>query len=711
MTATDSILSRLRATRLSDLAIANVQFSDVAGVIEARAAYSTVTTGFAKIHMGAIESGLTGTHAAAKFWATTFDVDADAAVSLNSTGAAIGIGTNADAFGINIGTGAAARTITMGNGTGATSLVLNAGTGNIDIGANAFARSINIGTAAAVVQTIAIGGTGANVIGLGNTQTLGSISLGAAMLGGTISIGGTGAQVGTIDIAPGTGAQTLNLAAGGTGVKTIHIGDGAVANVVTLGSATGAAQTTIQAGTVGLSMTSTGPADLQAAGAVTIDSSGSTIGIGTDADAFAINIGTGAAARTITIGNTTGASNTIINAGTGASAWNVTGAGTLTLGTGITSGTILIGGTAQAGAITLGSSSATNIVNVGTGTGATTVNIATAAGSAKAVNIGTGAVANAIVIGSTTAGGTTLINSPTTTIAGNLIVNGTTTTVHSQDVTIADRFIYENADNITTAQTAGIVVNYDGSSAQFAAVAGAAFPSTTTVEVVTGSFANSPDADDGAIVQITGATNPANNGLFIIASISVGTGTGGADVLTLQATTATNGWAQTVFVASAAVAGQVTRVSVSVLQAASANGLWAEGQGNTYPLTFATLATTASVTVGADQVVEFAIAGGGGITQLSTNSIPANGTPTRAMVQISTTFTTATTLQIGVNAGTLNKCMDTVDIDITRTGIYEVPNMGTGTWGDLAKVAATFDAAPGAGAGLVRVYYAAPVIG
>lgn len=43
--------------------------------------------------------------------------------------------------------------------------------------------------------------------------------------------------------------------------------------------------------------------DIDAAGAITVDSSTSTIGIGTDAVAQAINIGTGAAARTITIGN------------------------------------------------------------------------------------------------------------------------------------------------------------------------------------------------------------------------------------------------------------------------------------------------------------------------------------------------------------------------------------------------------------------------
>jgi len=52
-------------------------------------------------------------------------------------------------------------------------------------------------------------------------------------------------------------------------------------------------------------------------GAVTINSSASTIGIGNDAVAQAINIGTGGAARTITVGNNTGATALDVNLGTG----------------------------------------------------------------------------------------------------------------------------------------------------------------------------------------------------------------------------------------------------------------------------------------------------------------------------------------------------------------------------------------------------------
>jgi hypothetical protein len=159
----------------------------------------------------------------------------------NGTGAT-SVVLNAGTGPINIGTNAVARTTTIGNQTGASALTLDSGTGSINLGTGAQARTINIGTGAAVVQTINMGGTGANVIGIGNTQTAGSISLGAAMTTGTISIGGT-AQTGTISLGTGTGVQTINLGTGGTGAKT-----------VTLGSTASTGTTTINAGSGGITL-------------------------------------------------------------------------------------------------------------------------------------------------------------------------------------------------------------------------------------------------------------------------------------------------------------------------------------------------------------------------------------------------------------------------------------------------------------------------
>ena len=81
---------------------------------------------------------------------------------------------------------------------------------------------------------------------------------------------------------------------------------------------------TIARGTGAFAITGTGTTtigtstfDVNATGNVTIDSSGGTIGIGTNADAQNINIGTGAAARTVTVGNNTGASALNLEAGSG----------------------------------------------------------------------------------------------------------------------------------------------------------------------------------------------------------------------------------------------------------------------------------------------------------------------------------------------------------------------------------------------------------
>lgn len=80
----------------------------------------------------------------------------------------------------------------------------------------------------------------------------------------------------------------------------------AAANTLNLSSELGSA-------TIGTSLTF----DLNAAGAVTIDSSGGTISIGADAVAQNMNFGTGAAARLITIGNVTGATGVSVNTGSG----------------------------------------------------------------------------------------------------------------------------------------------------------------------------------------------------------------------------------------------------------------------------------------------------------------------------------------------------------------------------------------------------------
>lgn len=191
---------------------------------------------------------------------------------------ALGNNTRVTTIGIANIAPAAARTVTLNGGDSAQNDTLNVMSGNPSAGAQTVsifagvptggtqvlnlltqtgqAGTINIATGAAMANTVNIGGTGANVIGLGNTQTGGSVSIGDAMTTGTISIGGSGAQTGTLTIAGGTGAQTVAIA-DSTGGKTVDIATGAGANTVTIGSTNTTSSTVIQAGTGGITFNGT----------------------------------------------------------------------------------------------------------------------------------------------------------------------------------------------------------------------------------------------------------------------------------------------------------------------------------------------------------------------------------------------------------------------------------------------------------------------
>jgi hypothetical protein len=252
-------------------------------------------------------------------------------------------------------------------------------TGNISGGTQTFnlatgngAATLNIGTGATGVKTISIGGTAANVIAIGNTQTTGSITLGNALTSGTITLGGT-AGTGLISVGNATNAtgQTvaINNAASITGASLVNILSGATPgaamtlNVMTgLSSAAGVSNFmtgaysggtstfnvftgTSTSGTQTINLaTGSSPAVVNignaAAGAIAITSGanitttiatghtyavvggGGTINIGVDA-ANTISIGNGAFATTTALGSINTSSTTTINAGSGGV--NVTG--------------------------------------------------------------------------------------------------------------------------------------------------------------------------------------------------------------------------------------------------------------------------------------------------------------------------------------------------------------------------------------------------
>ena len=226
---------------------------------------------------------------------------------LNSISAISLTSTHADG-GMIFTTGTAGYEILAANGP----IYMSSGTATISIGADAVADSIIIGTGNAV-KTISIGGIGANVIALANTQTAGSLAVGTAMTTGTVSVGGTGLHVGNFDLAPGTGAQAVSIA-NSTGVKTINIGNGVTGNAITIGNGviTGTQTVTIAGG----ASAAISNVNIQS-GNATAGAQNLNLATGTSTAGRVVHIADGASANAVTIGSTNTTSTTTINAASG----------------------------------------------------------------------------------------------------------------------------------------------------------------------------------------------------------------------------------------------------------------------------------------------------------------------------------------------------------------------------------------------------------
>lgn len=329
---------------------------------------------------------------------------------------------------ISIGADAAAHDVTLGGTTGASSLTLQAGTG---------------------ATTITAGGVfDVNAVGLLTLDSSGGrIDIGANAVAQNINIG-TGAAARTITVGNSTGASSVIL---DCGTGAFDLGVTATDHTSRLGSTTGVSALTLQAGTGAMTFTAGGAFDVNAVGAVTIDSTGGAISIGNGADAFAVNLGTGAAARTVTIGNATGATSVVVNSGTGnldlgvnatdhsTRVGSTTGVSALTLQAG--TGAIGINGggditvdavgtveiNSSAAAIRIGNDAVAQDIAIGTGAAARTITLGNATGATSVVvNGGTGAmqfganaVAHATTIGSTTGAAATTVQAGTGGIALN----------------------------------------------------------------------------------------------------------------------------------------------------------------------------------------------------------------------------------------------------------------------------------------------------
>lgn len=159
--------------------------------------------------------------------------------------------------------------------------------------------------------------------------------------------------------------------------------------------------------------------DIDAAGALSVNSSAGVINVGNDAVAQAINIGTGAAARVITIGNVTGATQVVLNSGTAGVSIASTGAGDILINS---DDTLLLDAD---GVLELNSSG--GVIGIGNDA------------DAQDINIGTGAAARVITIGNVTGASQVVINSGTagvsiaSTGAGDIVIDSDDTVLIDSD--------------------------------------------------------------------------------------------------------------------------------------------------------------------------------------------------------------------------------------------------------------------------------------
>lgn len=366
--------------------------------------------------------------------------------------AAIGTASNFNVFTGSTPTAALTANLLTGATPGAASVVnimtgaqsagtsqFNLFTGNITGGTQTFnlatgtgAAAINIGTGATGVKTIAIGGTAANVITIGNTQTTGSITIGNALTSGTVTIGGT-AGTGLISIGNATNATgqtvSINNAASITGASLVNVLAGATPgaamtlNVMTgLSSAAGVSNFQTGAYSGGTSTfnvftgTSTGGTQ--------------TINLATGSSPAVVNIGN-AAAGAISLVSAAGITSTIASGQTYAV---VGGGGTIHIGVDAAN-TIAIGNGAFATTTALGSVNTTSTTTINAGSGGIqltggNVNIATA-GKFLEIKGASFAATNSIGVGTLTLGTVTINN--TNIATGDVILitrtgaNGSTT--------------------------------------------------------------------------------------------------------------------------------------------------------------------------------------------------------------------------------------------------------------------------------------------
>jgi len=524
--------------------------------------------------------GLTGSGAANITGFTDGTFSGDVAVNggdLTTTSATFNF-VNATATTVNIA--GAATAVDIGASTGTTSVNNSlAVDGNVTLGD---------GSADTVTQNAR---WGSDLLFTDADRTIGWSSASNRTL--TLDNAGTGALSAVV---PGTTNQTDFGLTGSRWKQGWFQGD-----VTTAGNLVSGASITVNGTTNTIS--ATGAMTLStSSGGITIDSAGTTTlaDAVTMSDDLAVNGGDlTSTATTFNLLNATvttlnlGGAVTTLNAGAAASTF-ATGFSAVTSSQGTvalfntTTTTLNVGGAATA--MSIGNSAGTvtfpGDVAVNGGditTTATTFNLV----NATATTVNFAQAATSLVMGATT-GESRIRNNAR--VLGNLIVEGTTTTVNSTQVLLDDNHLYlNNAYTTASGETGGLVVNYlpIATSTTVAAggfTAGVAATSNPTV-ITTGSGTFSA----GQFIQVSGASNSNNNGLFEVLTHS-------GTTLTIRGvgTTATvEDFTQNQFTTDATVAGTITRVTVSVMRAGT-DGVWETGAGATTPVSFSDLSTSAA---------------------------------------------------------------------------------------------------------------------
>lgn len=393
--------------------------------------YATGATTLSKLAIGTARQLLqTNAGGTAPQW--TSNVDIPGTLDVTSTGTFDAAVTIAGLL-----TGNASATLNT-SGAVPLNLATNADTSSVNIGLGA-ARTINIGTSAATIATVNIGGTGANVIAIANTQTAGSLAIGNAMTTGTVTIGGA-TNTGTLTLGQSTaaGGQTINIGnAINTGAQIVNIAAGASAADSTVNILSGNAT----AGTITLNL-ATG----NRAKAI-------NIGNGVDGNTIAIGNGINTTAQTIHIANGNSAANTTVNimSGTGTA-----GAGTLAIGnnTRVTVAGLCDIAPAANRTVTIGGgtvvvAATTDTIDIGPD-GATTN-----ADSVKTVNINTGGVTTGQVLTNIASGAVTSGTHTTSIASGNRAAG--TMALNIMTGTGTKTMTVGNADGATTSTFLGPV--------------------------------------------------------------------------------------------------------------------------------------------------------------------------------------------------------------------------------------------------------------